>query len=156
MKKLGKLNLKQMEQEMPVIETMEQMKIFGGCVSSYVWHSWSDSQKAQYIIDTYRNGGVLNIEGLSASGWSTNQCGASVNINGQTFQVIVSVSSLANTTNLSQFGYYNGNMYQNSCGSWTTGYVGGYGNNQWLMMNPASNQTSSFSNAINPQSGSPY
>lgn len=45
MKKLGKLNLKQMEQEMPVIETMEQMKIFGGCVSSYVWHSWSDSKK---------------------------------------------------------------------------------------------------------------
>lgn len=149
MKKLGKLNLKQLKNETDAIERIKLQNYIGGAVSQEVWYSWTDDQKAQYIIDSFIAGSTLEIEGLDSAGWQTGACGASVTINGKSYDVIVSLNSLTNYENLGDFGYYLGSDYENSCGEWTKGYVGGFGNNQHLMMNPDSDDSDEFYTLMN-------
>lgn len=144
MKKLGKLTLKELSNETVEIIQEELRALIGGGVVGSVWNSWNDNQRAQYIFDTYRNGGAPNIQGLSATGWSTGQCGANITVNGNNYTVMVSLSPMGNDIDLSQLGYYQSNVYQNQCGYWTQGYVGGFGSNTRLMMNPTASQASNF------------
>jgi hypothetical protein len=139
MKKLQKLTLKELSNSVEVIDETNAAILGGGSISTADWNSMSDDNRAQYIIDAYRNGEYFEVEGMSAGGWQTDACGANVTVNGVSYTVIVSISSLP--MDFSQMGYEVKNDYQNPC-DWFTKIT--VGNNAQLMLNPLASQSDDF------------
>jgi len=146
MKKLEKLTLKELSNSVEVIDETNAAILVGGSISSADWNNMGDSDRAQYIVDAYLNGEYFEVEGMSAGGWQTDECGATVNYGGVSYQVVISVSGLP--IDFSACGPQMKSDYQNDCGWWTTIECGG---NHQLLLNPAADQSEDFwDNVIYP------
>jgi hypothetical protein len=137
MKKLGKLSLKELQNESVLIEDQKHLIKGGTSYTSAQWDAMSANQKAQAIVNDWLSGDFLQVSGSWAN-YQSGACGDTVTINGNTYTAIVSVGL---NVDFSGTGYEASGFYENGCGAWRKTYIG---SNAEGMCNPEQSQSDDF------------
>lgn len=128
MKKLKKLSLKNVKNEICLLSKQTQKEIIGGSGTPIDWNSASDAEKIEAILEAISSGECYLddlFSNFTDPSFTSNRYGTEVTIDGQTFNVVLIIGNFDD--NYASYGYEFGSEVHNAYGDWEAINIGNNG-----------------------------